>query len=85
MVGTLADSVAASLRCGAHALHRHTLVNENLGDEQFTVLCLAVILASQLAIAERSNFSTFAAAAFLEKRSTPNARFTSIPRTMSTT
>ncbi|EJX05706.1 hypothetical protein EVA_06185 [gut metagenome] len=40
---------------------------------------------SQLAIAERSNFSTLAAASFEENFKTPSALFTSIPRIMSAT
>jgi len=40
---------------------------------------------SKVLMAERSNFSTSAAACFLENLSTPRARFTSIPRIISTT
>ena len=42
-------------------------------------------LASQFAIAERRSFSTFAAASLLENLRIPNARNTSLPRTISAT
>jgi len=40
VVRALADSVATALRSGSHTLEGGTLVNKNLGDVQFTVLCL---------------------------------------------
>ena len=40
---TLADAIATALRCRSHSLHCNTLVDEDAGDEQLTILCLTVI------------------------------------------
>ena len=57
-------------------------------DEEFdrtVAVDLRSFFCSQLAIAERSNFSTLAAASFEEHFKTPSALFTSIPRIISAT